>query len=270
MTCSFFRVLCLKKYFISILLFSGLLVSFPAVASTIDTSAKSFSKQVEIAKEAKVSKELLLLITQDVLENTLESQQANSLLAKLIAAQREGLPLSVFEEKVIEGRAKGISASRICRAVNAMLGEMLFSKQLLQKLTGKAPDKSILQSMVEVSAQGISRAQQTTFVTTYSSRNLNSIVEGLKLYSLLNQAGVSFDELQRFMHLVMKDDATLMRWKEVTQLFSIVIARGIEPDDFIKKASSAVEAGILPNAFARNFALQPRSLGVTERDSEIN
>ncbi|WP_290919305.1 hypothetical protein [Halodesulfovibrio sp.] len=270
MTCSFIRLLSLKKYSISILFFSGLLVSFPALASTTDISTKSFSKQVEMANEAKISKELLLLITQDALEDRLESQQASCLLAKLIAAQREGLPLNVFEEKVIEGRAKGVSASRICSAVNAMLVEMQFSKQLLHELTGKAPDKSIIKNMVEVSAQGISRAQQTAFVTAYASRSLKSIVEGLKLYALLKQAGVSFNELQGFMRLVMKDDATLMRWKEVTQLFSIVIATGVDPDDFITKASSAVEAGILPNAFARNFALQPRSLGVTERNSEIN
>lgn len=256
------------RFFLCIAMFCLL---FPHVVFATGKDAQtSFPKLVEIASHAGIQKETLLLVTQEVLEEKLKTKDASCLLSKLVDAKASGLPITFLEEKIMEGRAKGIPGAKICDAIESMVEEMNFSKQLLIQQTGAEPQEATLRMMFEIRAQGITRDQVEAFFSSHAGKNEAAIVEGLRLYSLLKQAGVSSHELDEFVALVMKDDATLMRWKEVPQLYSLVIRRGGASNIFMSKAIEAVKAGTLPHQFARELSLQPRSLGLSEQITQNN
>lgn len=260
--------ICRIRFFLCIAMFCLL---FPHVvfATGKDTQI-AFSQLVEVAKGSGVQKETLLLVTQEVLEEKLKTKDAACLLLKLVDAKASGLPITYLEEKMMEGRAKGISGVKICGVIESMVEEMNFSKQLLVQKTGAEPQEATLRRMFEIRSQGITRDQVKVFFSSHTGKNEDAIVEGLRLYSLLKQAGVPSHELDEFVALVMKDDATLMRWKEVPQLYSLVIRRGGASNVFMSKAIEAVKDGILPHQFARELSLQPRSLGVLEQSTQNN
>lgn len=260
--------ICHIRFFLFIAMFCLL---FPhAVFATGKDTQIAFPQLVEVAKGAGIQKETLLLVTQEVLKEKLKTKDAACLLSKLVDARASGLPITLLEEKVMEGRAKGISGAKICGAIESMVKEMNFSKQLLIQKTGAEPQEAALRMMFEIRSQGITRDQVEAFFSSHTGKNEAAIVEGLRLYSLLKQAGIPSHELDEFVALVMKDDATLMRWKEVPQLYSLVIRRGGASNVFMNKAIEAVKAGILPHQFARELSLQPRSLGVPEQNTQNN
>jgi hypothetical protein len=188
----------------------------------------------------------------------------------LTNAQRSGLPVSFLEEKILEGRAKGIVGSKICKALADMVEEMYFSKHLFFQKTGEVPQKAALRIMYEIHAQGLPRKKTEEFVSFYADKKVSTILEGLRLYALLDQAGVPSAKFNEFIALAMQDEAILMRWKEISQLYSIVIKNGGEPEDFMNKAIKAVKSGRSPHSFARELSLQPRSLGVLEQSTNDN
>ena len=256
------------RFFLCIAMFCLL---FPHVVFAAGKGTQTaFPQLVEIAKSVGIQKEILLLVTQEVLEEKLDRKNAACLLSKLVNAKAAELPIVFLEEKVLEGRAKKVSGAKICDAIERMVEEMNFSKQLLVQKTGAEPQEFALRMMFEIRSQGATRDQVETFVSSYADKSETMIVEGLRLYSLLKQAGVPSHELDEFVALVMKDDATLMRWKEVPQLYSLVIRRGGASNVFMSKAIEAVKDGILPHQFARELSLQPRPLGVLEQGTQNN
>lgn len=232
--------------------------SHPSSAQT------SLSERIEMAKEAGVQQDVLLLVTQDVLEKKLDGNSAACLLNVVLTAKEAELPASVLEEKIREGSAKGVQGKRICMALKSMVEEMKFSKQLLTQHTNEPPKEAAIRAIHEALSQGVTHAQAEAFLSTHSNKNRKTVLEAFSLYALLKQSGVSSSQLNEFIDLVMKDDAVMSRWKELPQLFAIVTRGGVPSEVFMEKAIEAVKAGSSPHKFARELSLRPRSLGVSE------
>ncbi|SIN79368.1 hypothetical protein SAMN02745161_0793 [Halodesulfovibrio marinisediminis DSM 17456] len=247
------------------------LLLLPSFASATEKAKKvvqvPFSELIESAKNAGIQQDILFLMTQEVLEKKIDKSSATCLVSLLINAKKAGMPVSILEEKIREGRAKGVAGARISKAIKGMIEEMQFSKQLLSQKTGAEPQETDLRMMCEILSQGISRTQAENFVSSYADKKINIVLEGLRLYALLSQSGVSSHQLNEFTVIVMTDEAVLMRWRELPQLFSIVIRSDVTPNVFMSKAIQAVKLGTLPHNFARELSLQPRSLGVSEESS---
>lgn len=223
-----------------------------------------FSEVVEAANRAEIQQETLLLITQSLFEHTLEEQDAACLLVNLVNAKNDGLPVSLLEEKIVEGKAKGISGSQLCSAIKHMCKEVSELQTLLAHQIDIALQEDVLAVLYEIRAQGVTQHEIRKFFALYADKEMGILLEGIRLHALLNQAGVSSENLETFIALVMQKKSTLMRWKEITQLFSIVVKSGISPNAFMNKAILAVKSGKLPHTLANELSLQPRALGVTE------
>ncbi|SHI71379.1 hypothetical protein SAMN05660830_00746 [Halodesulfovibrio aestuarii] len=244
------------------------LLCFPIIANGSDVPIASvqtrLSERIEMAKEAGIQQDVLLLVTQEVLDKKLDGESAVCILNIALAAKNSKLPASVFEEKIREGSAKRIQGERICMALKSLFKEMEFSKQLLAQYTNKTPSESEIRTMHEAFSQGATHAQAEAFLSSHHSKKIKTALAAFSLYSLLKQSGVSSSQLNEFITLVMKDDAVMSRWKELPQLFAIVTRGGVAPDDFMEKATQAVKKGTSPHKFARELSLRPRLLGVSE------
>ncbi|OBQ46387.1 hypothetical protein [Halodesulfovibrio spirochaetisodalis] len=234
---------------------------------SLQPNKQELASLVAQAQTIAVDDRVLLAVLKGVYTSKISKECAVNLLAAIIRTHKDGLPVSILEAKINEGLAKKVPVEIICTVIRRISEDMDFSRKLIAQYQSAPLSVQEMQTMVEALEQLQDNTQVRDFFARYKQIPVAIRIEGIKTYSLLQQAGGSPKRLRPLMAEVMKNETRLQRWKELPQLLAIALRTGIEPDIFIQKAVAAIKKNKAPHELSREFSLQPRNLGISTKSN---
>lgn len=216
--------------------------------------AGSFDGMSERAEKCGVSSESIELVRKA------EASRREGLLAPLLAACVEQLPLEPLQDKLAEGMAKRVPLPLVVRALERRLASYEQARELLLTTVG-ALDPAALAIVGEGMDKGVPAEDFEIFAKEFGSLPSGMFVTGVAMVSLQGQAGFNIDLTLRIVREGAEDGTLSPDWRYFIR--TILAARGHGVGD--EAVAEGAVAVLRQGGAVANVA---EVLGFTDRDLE--
>lgn len=187
-------------------------------------------------------------------------EMAESLLSPLLAACVEQLPLAPLQDKLAEGTAKHVPPPFIVRALNKLLGEYRFARQLLMTTRGSASPEA-LSTIGEGLDKGVPREDFETYVHQYSELSEEVFTTGVTMISLQGQADFSYALSKRIIDRGVQTGELSSGWKYFVRIILAARKRGMTDERIADAAVAVMDAGGSVSDVMNELGFTSRYLG---------
>lgn len=170
--------------------------------------------------------------------DSVPDNEAVALLAPLLAACVEQLPVGPLEDKLAEGVAKNVASQFIVRALEKRLDGYRFARELLLTTTGRL-DQKIIVIVGEGLDNGVPSANFEAYASTYGKQPSDAFHTGITMVSLQGQAGFDFGLTNTIVAQGFESGTLSSDWRFFVRVILAARERGIA-DAAIAQAATAV------------------------------
>jgi len=175
----------MSRRFRNFLVLAGLLAW---LAATPALAGGTFAAGADKARRCGVSGEIVNTLASLMARGTLDEGQAEALLAPLLDACGEKLPLAPIEDKLAEGLAKNVPPERIAPVLGQRVADYRRGRVLLTTGRGDATPEA-LTVVGEGLAMGASEADFAAYLAAFGKLPEPTFLTGLSMVSYQGQAG---------------------------------------------------------------------------------
>jgi len=162
------------------------------LAATPALAGGDFAAGADQARRCGVSGGVVDTLAQRVAGGELDEDQAEALLAPLLTACAEKLPLAPIEDKLAEGMAKNVPAARIAPVLMKRVEDYRRGRDLLAASRGSATPEAVI-ALGDGLAMGVPEADFASYVSAFGTLPESTFLTGLTMVSYQGQAKFSPD-----------------------------------------------------------------------------
>lgn len=171
---------------------------------------------------------------------SLSPSDGESLLAPLLAACTQELPMAPLEDKLSEGLAKHVPTPLIVRALDQKVSEYCFAQSLLSSNLENV-DPQLFVVVGEGLSKGVPHNYFESYVVEFSSQDPEMFLTGAEMTSYLGQAGFDYGLTRTMLLAGFESDALSSQWRYFIRLVLVARQRGLS-DEKIGKVAAEVLA----------------------------
>ncbi|MDD3313608.1 hypothetical protein [Pseudodesulfovibrio sp.] len=158
------------------------------LAATPALAGGSFAAAAGQARRCGVSGEVMNTLSARVAQGSLDEAGAGSLLAPLLEACADRLPLAPIEDKLAEGLAKNVPPERIAQVLARRVADYRRGRELLASgRGGESPENLVV--LGEGLAMGVPEADFAAYLAAFGKLPEPTFLTGLAMVSYQGQAG---------------------------------------------------------------------------------
>lgn len=241
------------------ILFFALFLAFAGLATHSVCAEGEVIGVVNRAKSCGVHSEVIDRIGGSTLEGTLTNAQGEQLLSVLVSACDANLPLSSFEDKLMEGLGKRVAPALIVRALNKKLADYLFVQELLKKADGEI-DQQLLVILAEGISKGVSRQVAEQYVTSYGAQKSEAFRVGAEMTVLLHQVGFDDVLIRSMLDAGFAADSLSSQWQYFIRVVLVARQRGMDDRAVAEAAVDVLKNGGTPGDVSTRLGFTGRNL----------